>query len=199
MRKSLLIAAFLIGFGGTGIPAIAQSSESPSDGLAVWDKIHDVLSHPRCSNCHVGENNRPIWSGPTYAPFPEGQDWKYHGMNINGDDSRIGIESIPCSACHSQSNMDVPHGPPGNHAWQLAPVEMEWFGKSSKEICEALKDPARNGGRSLGEVADHIDHDGLVHWGWKPGSGREPAPYSRKQTVTFMQQWISSGAPCPQD
>lgn len=175
--------------------AFAQDSR---DGSKAWDKVYEVLSHPRCSNCHVGADNRPRWSGPSYEKaydIAEG-DWAYHGMNINADMSRIGNMTLPCATCHQQENSDVPHGPPGAHVWALAPVEMEWFGKSSATVCAALKDPATNGGRSLAEVADHVNDDELVHWGWKPGPGREPAPYSRKETVLALQAWAADGAPC---
>lgn len=193
MRKSFLPAAAALMF---AVAANAQdTAERRALGLEAWAKIYDVLSHPRCSNCHVGEDNRPRWSGPGYG-LAAGE-WKFHGMNVNGGESRIGMESIPCSTCHQLENSDVPHGPPGAQVWALAPVEMVWWQKSSEEICEQIKDPARNGGRSVGEVADHIDNDELVHWGWKPGPGREPAPYSRKEAVALLQTWAASGAPCP--
>ena len=181
-------------------PAFAQETP-PAQGFEAWTRIYEILSHPRCSNCHVGEDNRPRWSGPSYekAYNIEEDGWTYHGMYINGDVSRIGIMSTPCSTCHQEENSDLPHGPPGSHAWALAPVEMEWFGKSSAAICNQLKDPARNGGRSLEEVAGHVNDDELVHWGWKPGPGREPAPYSRKEAVRFLETWAAAGAPCPRE
>ena len=191
MWKYAIAASALI-FAGPA--AIAQQSGSES-GLETWAKIYEVVSHPRCANCHVGDDNRPRWSGAHYGL--EDGEWVYHGMNVNGGEDRIGNTTLPCATCHQQENSDVLHGPPGAHVWALAPVEMEWFGKSSAEVCAQIKDPARNGGRSLQEVADHIDHDELVHWGWEPGPGREPAPYSRKDTVGFFETWAAQGAPCP--
>lgn len=175
--------------------AYQEEAQVETEALAQWNKVFEVFSHPRCANCHVPEDNRPRWSGPSYG-LNDGE-WKYHGMNINGDESRIGINSIPCSACHATSNSELPHGPPGAPVWLLAPVEMNWWEKSSAEICEQIKDPARNGGRTLQEVADHINHDALVHWGWDPGPGREPAPYSIKEIVAALESWAASGAPCP--
>jgi hypothetical protein len=75
-------------------PALAQDP-----GLPVWSKIHDVFSHPRCANCHVGPDNVPIWSGSSY-----GAKARPHGMNINAGTSRRGTESIACNACHSEHN-----------------------------------------------------------------------------------------------
>jgi hypothetical protein len=62
---------------------------------------------------------------------------------------------------------------------------MQWFGKSSTEICAQIKDPAHNGGRTVAEVARHIEDEPLVHWGWMPGPGRAPAPYSALQVWNF--------------
>jgi hypothetical protein len=119
-------------------------------------------------------------------------------MNINGGTSRLGAEHIACNSCHTQHNSQVPHGPPGAHVWLLPPVEMQWFGISSAEICAQIKDPARNGGRTVvAKIAEHIETDGLVHWGWAPGPGREPAPYSMSQLVAYLKQWDAAGAPCP--
>ena len=178
----------------TADPALA-AQYAAEDPLALWGRIYEVFSHPRCANCHVGEDNRPRWSGPSFGL--EDGDWDYHGMNINGGIDRFGARTVPCTACHQQTNSPVPHGPPGAVVWMLAPVEMEWFGKSSEYICAQIKDVDRNGGRSLEEVAAHIDHDALVHWGWNPGPGREPAPYSAPEVVAMFNAWAAAGAPCP--
>lgn len=158
----------------------------------AWNKIYEVFSHPRCANCHVPDDNLPRWSGPNYGKT------SVHGMHISGGPSRIGVETVMCSTCHAHTNSDEPHGPPGAPVWMLAPVEMLWWQQSSKQICEQIKDPARNGGRTLEEVAHHIEEDELVHWGWNPGIGREPAPYSARETAAFVNLWADAGAPCPE-
>jgi hypothetical protein len=168
-------------------PALAQDT-----GLAVWSKIHEVFSHPRCANCHVGADNVPIWSGPGYGSEP-----RPHGMNISGGASRKGAEHIACDACHTRRNSQLPHGPPGAHVWLLPPVSMQWFGKSSAEICAQIKDPARNGGRSLQQILMHLADDPLVGWAWAPGFGREPAPGTQKQLAVLIEAWLNTGAVCP--
>ncbi len=168
-----------------------SSAIAQENGLELWDKIYKVLSHPRCSNCHVGSDNIPRWAGPSYGKT------KLHGMNINAGNSRIGSETITCNTCHTKQNTKIPHGPPGAPVWALAPVEMQWLDKSSAEICAQIKNPDLNGGRTIEKVADHIDHDKLVHWGWTPGPGREAAPFSKEELVRFIQQWDTAGAPCP--
>lgn len=199
MKKTLLamacsiLAVASVQAAEDGLAVSSGQSLAPQAALATWGKIYEVFSHPRCANCHVPEDNRPRWSGAHY-----GEDAQYHGMYINGGVSRSGAESIVCTTCHQKENSEVLHGPPGAEVWALAPLEMVWWEKSSAEICAQIKDPSRNGQRSLQAVADHIDHDALVHWGWNPGLGREPAPYSAKEVVKFINDWAASGAPCPE-
>ncbi len=175
--------------------AIQGTPLSQVEALEAWNVVYEVFSHPRCSNCHVGDDNRPRWSGPSYG-ITEG-DWRFHGMNVVGGESRIGAETQVCSACHQVTNAPIPHGPPGAPHWQLAPVEMVWWRKSSAGICEQIQDPERTGGRDLAEVADHIGHDALVLWAWDPGPGREVPPNSAQDTVSAFLNWAASGAPCP--
>jgi len=68
---------------------------------------------------------------------------------------------------------------------------------SSADICAQIKDRNRNGERSIADVVEHVEHNGLVGWGWDPGPGREPAPYSNTQLAQFLKQWDAAGAPCP--
>ena len=137
-----------------------------------------------------------MWSGPTYG------EARPHGMNINAGESRIGAEYIPCSTCHAMRDgvNDVPHAAPQvAMSWQLAPVEAAWFGKSSVEICNQLRDPERNGDRDYLALASHLDHDLILHWAWNPGGGREPAPYDLQTHVNDVLEWGVAGYPCQND
>ena len=190
-----------------GVPALAEGenvtieppaegSVSEAEGLEAWARIYEVASHPRCSNCHVDEGGLPMWSGPSYGRT------RVHGMNIQGGESRIGAETVLCSTCHAlneQGGNDGPHmAPQVAMNWQLAPVEAEWFGKSSVEICTQLRDPERNGGRDYIDLASHLDHDLILHWAWNPGGTREPAPYSLQEHVNDILAWGVAGYPCPE-
>ena len=177
-----------------------SGSVSVAEGLTNWQKFYEVASHPRCSNCHTGADNMPMWSGPSYGKT------RPHGMNINAGDSRIGAETLFCSTCHTTlAEVDpnanrVPHSAPRvAMAWALAPVEAEWFGKSSSYICNQLKDPDRNGERTIKEVAVHLDHDLILHWAWNPGGDREPAPHSLQETMDALMKWAAAGTPCPRE
>lgn len=193
MKKLLILLTLL------SMPLAAQEitlpepgSVSIEEGLAAWSRAHDVFSHPRCANCHVGADHIPMWSGPSYG------EARPHGMNINAGESRIGAEAVLCSTCHGLRNSPVPHGPPGADAtWMLAPVEAAWFGKTSKEICLQLKDPDLNGGRDFVEIAEHLGHDLILHWAWDPGPGREPAPGDLQTHIDNVLAWGVAGMPCP--
>ena len=91
----------------------------------------------------------------------------------------------------------MPAGVPGNPHWHLAPREMAWQGKTLGEICTQIKDPARNGGRSLQQILTHMADDPLVGWAWAPGFGREPAPGTQKQLAALIEAWMNTGAVCP--
>jgi hypothetical protein len=74
---------------------------------------------------------------------------------------------------------------------------MAWQNKTLGEICEQIKEPARNGGRSLDDVVHHIGEDTLVGWAWAPGSGRQPAPGTQKKAGALAEAWVKTGAVCP--
>lgn len=177
-----------------------EGSISQEEGLQNWQKFFEVASHPRCANCHVGADHKPMWSGPSF-----GDKTRAHGMNINAGESRIGAETLLCSTCHitlkepdPTANLTPHAAPKVAMEWQLAPVEAEWFGKSSSYICNQLKDPTRNGERTIKEVAVHLDHDLILHWAWEPGGTREPAPHSLQETMDALMKWSAAGTPCPE-
>ena len=185
-------------------PAIAEvdinvpAAATEAEGLDAWDRIYEVASHPRCANCHVGASDRPMWSGPSYGVA------RPHGMNIRAGDSRMGVEYVSCQTCHTTKDEDwenanaMPHAAPRVAMfWQLAPIEADWFDRSSVEICQQLRDPELNGGRDMMALAEHLDHDLILHWAWNPGGGREPAPYSLQEHVDDILIWGVAGMPCP--
>ncbi|WP_136442611.1 hypothetical protein [Pacificoceanicola onchidii] len=202
MKLKVLAACLL----AASSPVLAEvditppTSATPAEGLEAWSRIYEVASHPRCANCHTGASDRPMWSGPSYGKT------RPHGMNIRAGESRIGAEHVLCSTCHTTKSDDWAKANTTSHAaprvamdWQLAPVEADWFGRTSVEICEQLRDPERNGDRDMLALAEHLDHDLILHWAWKPGGGREPAPYSLQAHVNDILIWGTAGFPCPEN
>src|SRR5262245_16222197 len=143
--------------------SFASIADTAARSAAMFVELGKVLTHPRCVNCHpAGDHPRQGQQGPpTQPPVARGADGH-------------GLPAMRCSNCHQQANFD-PGRVPGHPEWHLAPREMAWEGKTLAEICAQIKDPARNGGRSLEELIHHIGTDTLVDWAWSPGIGRPPA------------------------
>jgi hypothetical protein len=194
LLTSLVISPLLLWLpmaGAQDSPALEPAIDREA-GLADWEEIHAVFAHPRCANCHVEDDN-PRWSGAHYGQT------RVHAFNVRRGEDGFGSPAMQCSACHSEDNSPILHGPPGAPHWHLAPAEMAWFDRSSAEICAQIKDPGRNGDRTLDEVAEHVRDDALVGWGWQPGTGREPAPGSADELFEAIERWAANGAPCPQE
>jgi hypothetical protein len=173
----------------------AASLKSPADFGAIADQadrsralfaeMGKVIESPRCQNCH------PVGQRPTQA-----DDMHPHlPMVVRGADDQ-GAIAMRCATCHQAANF-APAGVPGAPKWHMAPVEMAWQGKSLGQICEQIKDPARNGKRTLAQIHDHMAFDELVGWGWHPGGTRTPAPGTQKQFGELVAAWIRTGAACP--
>ena len=91
---------------------------------------------------------------------------------------------MPCSTCHQNHNSEaigVADGPPGAPHWNLPPADMPMVfqGKTATQICEQMKDPKQNNGKSLAQLLEHAKSDPIVLWGWSPGGKRTVPPTSR--------------------
>ena len=172
----------------------AQDGAAAVGGAEALKLIHAVVSHPRCTNCHVGESGRPAWDDLGYGTQ------RLHGMNIVAGESRIGAETIPCRACHisAEGANDVPHAAPQiDDAWRLPPVALAWRGKTGAKICAALRDPDLNDGFDMDELVEHVETSAFVNYGFTPGAGRSPAPGSTEALAQDLTLWAAAGAPCP--
>lgn len=165
--------------------AFASVTDPAQRSAAYFTELSKVLTHPRCTNCHPA-SDRPR-QGDTMRPH---QPPVFRGADGHG------LTSLRCSSCHGGANFE-PAGMPGHPEWHLAPAEMAWEGKTRREICVQIKDPARNGGRKLADLVHHIGEDTLVGWAWHPGGNRTPAPGTQQAAKALVQAWIESGAACP--
>lgn len=158
--------------------------------VALFTEASKVITHPRCLNCHPADGR------PT-----QGDDMHPHTPPMWGGPEGHGVKGLACSACHTAANFQTgglpPTSTPGDPKWALAPAEMAWQGKTPAQICAQLKDPARNGGRDLAALHEHMAQDHLVGWGWNPGPGRTPAPGTQAQFGALIKAWIDTGAACP--
>jgi hypothetical protein len=171
--------------------AFSNIGDEAARSRELFSEAAKVIMSPRCMNCHPAED-RPL----------QGDDRHVHLPPVPRGENGAGVAGLSCSACHTEQNYTLVGAPtyksiPGHPRWGLAPVEMAWEGKSMHDICEQLKDPKRNGGRTLALLHEHMAHDDLVAWGWAPGEGRIPAPGSQARLGELIQAWIDTGAACP--
>jgi hypothetical protein len=165
--------------------SFAGIADTAARSAALFTELGKVLTHPRCVNCHPA-GDRPL----------QGEMGRLHQPPVQRGTDGHGLPAMRCSMCHQQANFD-PAGVPGHAEWHLAPREMAWERRTLGEICAQLKDPARNGGRSLDDLVHHIGEDTLVGWAWMPGYGRQPAPGTQKQAGALVEAWVKTGAMCP--
>jgi len=165
--------------------SFAGIGDTAARSAALFTEAGKVLTLPRCVNCHPA-GDRPL----------QGETGRLHQPPVERGVDGSGAASMRCSNCHKAKNFD-PAGVPGNPHWHLAPREMAWQGKTVGEVCAQIKDPARNGDRSLPQILTHLADDPLVGWAWAPGFGREPAPGTQKQLAALIEAWIDTGAVCP--
>jgi hypothetical protein len=198
-RVALLVALMAL----LGLPLLTEvySAEPPAalatpqsfDGIgdtaarsaALFTEAGKVLTSARCVNCHPA-GDRPL----------QGETHRLHQPPVTRGDDGFGTVSMRCATCHQGSNFDAA-GVPGNPDWHLAPREMAWQGKTLGEICAQIKDPERNGERSLQQILTHMATDTLVGWAWAPGFGRKPAPGTQQELGALLDAWIETGAACP--
>jgi hypothetical protein len=165
--------------------SFAGIADTPARSAALFTELGKVLTHPRCVNCHPA-GDHPL----------QGEMGRLHQPPVQRGADGHGLPAMRCSMCHQQANFD-PARVPGHAEWHLAPREMAWEHRTPGEICAQLKDPARNGGRSLDDLVHHIGEDTLVGWAWMPGYGRQPAPGTQKQAGALVEAWVKTGAVCP--
>ncbi len=154
---------------------------------ALFVEAGRVIQSPRCVNCHPA-GDRPLQG--------QGVQRRLHIPNVTRGADGKGVPALRCSSCHQAQN-NVASGVPGHAMWHIAPREMAWQDLSLAEICEQIKDPKRNGNRTLAQIHEHMAHDTLVGWAWMPGAQREPAPGTQAQFGALVDAWIKTGAFCP--
>lgn len=154
---------------------------------ALFVEASRVLTHARCVNCHP----------PDDMPR-QGDGHALHDPPVLRGPADRGIPALGCETCHQDRNAELARVP-GAPNWHLAPAQMVWLGKSPAAICALIKDPARNGGKTLAQIQDHVAHDALVGWAWRPGADRAPAPGTQAELGALVQAWIDTGAECPEE
>ncbi|MBP1851533.1 Isoquinoline 1-oxidoreductase subunit [Rhizobium halophytocola] len=199
MASAALVAAGLVLAGIAGVAdsaevelrapdAFADIGDGNARSKALFTEMGKVIESPRCMNCHPRTDRPTQHEGLAHTP-----------PVLRGPDGR-GVAGLECSTCHGAENVTFPDGKgsiPGHEDWHLAPRSMGWQGLDLSAICAQIKDPERNGGRSMADLVHHNAEDTLVGWAWNPGIGRMPAPGSQQLFGELTRAWIASGAACP--
>jgi hypothetical protein len=173
------------------VTEFASIKDNNERAQALFIESARVLLHPRCVNCHP-DGDTPL-QGMNQQPHDPPVERGAYSAEQHGD---IGIPALACTNCHQSKNLSSARVP-GAPKWALAPREMSWQNRTPQQICEQLKDPSKNGGRTIAQIVEHIAHDELVAWAWSPGYDREPAPGTQAQLGALMQTWMELGAACP--
>ena len=164
------------------------TAEEQKEGALAFQDIYKVLLHPRCMNCHPAGD----------APL-QGEDSRPHRMNISRSSTEAGLECAACHQVHNSESYGVLDGPPGAPNWHLPDREMPLIfeGRTPAQLCEQLKNPAKNGNHSLSELVEHVTYDPLVLWGWNPGADRSHPPLAHADFARQFARWAELGGPCP--
>jgi hypothetical protein len=178
---------FVLIFIGTTVQG-QEKQVNAQKGLEAFQKIHQVFTQRRCTNCHSS----------TQQPLV-GDRGKKHPMYIHSNST--------CVTCHQVTNSPQKYGPPGAPHWSMPSSAKAFSTKTSpKTLCNIIKDPEKNffesgprvkQPRNLDDLFTHLQTDTLVKWSWDPGPGRQPAPGTHQQFVSLIKTWIEGGAPCP--
>ncbi len=193
MRAIATLLLALAACGDRTAPPVGPGGGGAGDsaGLAAFASVQAVLQHPRCQNCHPAGD----------APL-QGEAGVPHAMNVQRGPTGHGMPGAECTTCHGPANPPSNYGlhiPPGSiEGWHMPKPEekLVFVGLSGRDLCEQVKDPARNGGKDLAALRKHLDTP-LVTWGWDPGFGRAPVSTPYDAFVAAWETWAAAGAPCP--
>ena len=168
-----------------GSPPQVQSPQDLQASAGAFKQMATVLRHPRCMNCH------------TVTDFPrQGDDRHRHQQLVMRGVANMGAPTMQCFACHQAHNTHDGRVP-GAPNWHLAPLSMGWEDlPTDHALCEALKDPSRNGNKDVEHLVEHMTSDALVQWAWSPGT-RVPPTLSREDFHRVVRLWARTGAACP--
>ena len=179
------------------LAAAPQSANKPTreEGLAAWQQMYAVMSHPRCINCHTATDHPD-----------QGDDRHAHFAHVIRGPMGVGVPGFNCATCHQTQNADST-GVPGALGWHLAPLAMAWQDTNDKvfdsgALCRAVTDKKKNSGMDGAAILKHHADAVLVKWAWAPGkkfdgAERSVPPITHAQFVTATSNWVAAGTPCP--
>jgi len=189
-----VVLALSVGF-VAGLTTETSAAASRAEGLAAWQQVYAVLTHPRCVNCH------------TATSYPQqGDDRHPHLFNVARGQGGHGVPALACATCHQRANADST-GVPGAPGWQLAPLSMKWQDLNdpilpSSTVCRTVADRSKNHNLDRAGLLKHHQEEPLVLWAFQPGRGadgsaRSTPPLTHEEFVAATRAWVDAGMPCP--
>lgn len=158
--------------------------------MALFEEMSKIITSPRCMNCHPRDDHPR-----------QGDDMHLHRPTVVRGAEDSGAPGLHCAVCHGKQQtafVGSKGSIPGHQPWRLAPLSMGWIGLTHREICEELKDPKRNGNRSLADIVTHHLTDELVGSAWHHGEvDRASLPGDQEAFGALTRAWVESGAACP--
>src|SRR5713226_7387739 len=81
----------------------ASATTAQTEGLAAWQQVYSVLTHPRCINCHTATN------------YPQqGDDRHPHLFNVVRGQTGLGVPAFTRATCHQRANAGLTQTPPAS-------------------------------------------------------------------------------------
>jgi mono/diheme cytochrome c family protein len=170
------------------------AAPSRTEGLAAWQQVYSVLTHPRCINCHTATNHPD-----------QGDDRHRHVFNVVRGPAGQGVPGLQCATCHQRSNAST--GIPGAPGWRLAPLSMQWQSAdgrmfSGARVCRSVTNRSTNGHLDGPALLEHHAQAPLVRWAFEPGhlpygNAFTVPPLTHEAFVSATRIWVEAGIPCP--
>jgi hypothetical protein len=189
MNRAALILGLLLA-AGCGSNETKSRPRDEAASRAAFMRTYPVFMHARCMNCHPAGD----------APL-QGDASTVHFQNVQRGPDGKGKFAMKCAACHQDENTPGLHMPPGNPNWHLPPSDMPMVfeRRTPRQLARQFKDPKQNGGKTLAQILEHVEKDGLVKGGWNPGDGRALPPLSHEEFARAFREWVETGAVDPED
>jgi hypothetical protein len=182
VKRIVQIAGALLSI--TAFVVNAQTTTS-ADPIELFAKLMPVFSHPRCVNCHGGVNPYDVDGSTPSADIDKTIKLKMHfepGLVAHGGGATSASDD--CGDCHTSANN-----------WKLAPTQLRFTGKTTKQLCEMQSVAAQV---DQGAYVRHLSADpliGLAFAGFRGGtSGHADRPgMNRDDFVQGAAEWLTNG------
>jgi hypothetical protein len=155
---------------------------------AAFQEVYKMLMHPRCLNCHPSGD----------APL-QGDDSHPHLQNVQRGKDGNGKYALKAPTATRKKTCPARTCRPATRTGTFPSPRCRWCSRArARALADQLKDPKRNGGKTLEQLVEHVTHDKLVLWGWEPGDGHTKPPLSHDAFAKKFREWVETGAASPE-